>query len=369
MLWAQEDASAAASTASANALGPEAQAVVDQQNAARAEHGLAPLTLNPLLTQAAQNHVDDLIAHGMYGHYGSDGSNVRMRVARTSYNAGGWVSENWVTAGNAQSAMQWWMNDWIHRENILNPNWSEIGVGVGIHPGYGMLIFVVDFTRGQQGDAVVAENNAPAMVDPTPLEIPADGLDYTIRPGDTLWTIAARFGIDWTEIARANRLGGQSLLQIDDHLRLPGVNSVGGPEATVQAPEPQSAPKDGQPYTVKAGDTLLSIALQHGLSWQELAENNGLAEDDLLQIDQELRVPASTVPVSVAEESAVAPQVGVFIPAVAVVAATPAYHTVQRGDTMISIALEYGLDWYDLLRLNHLTKSSLLSLGQRIRLN
>ena len=36
-----------------------------------------------MLGQAAQNHVDDLVANGIYGHYGSDGSNVRTRVART----------------------------------------------------------------------------------------------------------------------------------------------------------------------------------------------------------------------------------------------------------------------------------------------
>jgi uncharacterized protein YkwD len=78
-------------------LSPEAQQILDDVNQARINNGLLPLRLDPLLTLAAQRHVDDIIANGNWGHYGSDGSNVRTRAARVGYGSSsvseiGWPS-------------------------------------------------------------------------------------------------------------------------------------------------------------------------------------------------------------------------------------------------------------------------------------
>ncbi|HYK14429.1 MAG TPA: peptidoglycan DD-metalloendopeptidase family protein [Burkholderiales bacterium] len=75
----------------------------------------------------------------------------------------------------------------------------------------------------------------------------------------------------------------------------------------VQAPAtaPASAPVAGAPetdprpefYTVKKGDTLYLIALDHGLDYKELAEWNGIENPNVIRIGQQLRLraPASTV--------------------------------------------------------------------------
>ena len=73
---------------------------------------LAGIERKPLLNVAAQNHVDDVIANGNWGHYGSDGSNVRQRAARVGYSTSS-VSENWVAVSDPGQAIGWWMNDWI----------------------------------------------------------------------------------------------------------------------------------------------------------------------------------------------------------------------------------------------------------------
>src|SRR3712207_6940302 len=57
-----------------------------------------------------------------------------------------WVSENWVSAGDAFGAMRWWMGDYIHRVNILTERWSEIGIGVGSRGSE--MIFVTVFSAG-----------------------------------------------------------------------------------------------------------------------------------------------------------------------------------------------------------------------------
>ncbi len=64
---------------------------------------------------------------------------------------------------------------------------------------------------------------------------------------------------------------------------------------------PASAPSDTRPdrYTVKKGDTLYSIALDHGLDYRELAQWNGVTDPGVIGIGQQLRL-TSPVPVTAA---------------------------------------------------------------------
>jgi LysM repeat protein len=331
-------------------------------NQSRADAGLAPLVVHPLLNQAAQSHVDDMIANHLYSHQGSDGSFVRQRVQQTGYAAGGFASENWVSANDVDGGMHWWMNDWIHRENILNPKWQEVGIGVGNDPTGGVILVTV-FTAGQNPSA---ENTASAPANPPKvLTVPPEGSDYTIQAGDTLLDIALRYGLDWVMIAEANHLSSHTLLQIGQVIRLPGVQAGNQPanaktqDAQPNAPLPSSqsssspASSNSQKYKVAAGDTLLGIALKYKLSWQEVANANQLGEHDILQIGQDLVIPTAAKPT--AETAASAPAAHLY--------------TVAAGDTVISIALHFKLDWQTLLRLNGLNESSTLQIGQQLRLD
>lgn len=332
-------------------LAPEAQAVAQAINQRRAENGLPALTLHSLLNQAAQGHVDDMVAHGVFGHVGSDGSFVRQRVQRVGYAAGGYASENWVSATSPETAMSWWMNDWIHRVNILNPRWQELGVGVG-STASGRMIFVTVFTAG---NGVAGDEYVP---DVAVASAPGGGTNYTIQPGDTLIGIAARYGLDWTQIAQANEMHEEALLQIGQTLWLPGVQSLGDTAPVSPAPSgfiPAATNTDGN-YVIQPGDTLLGVAIRYDLTWQELASANGLGEHDLLQIGQAITIPgapaASLATTSAADQTQV----------------QPVYYTVQAGDTIFSIALQHGLDWQALLTLNGFSESSVLQIDQQIRL-
>jgi uncharacterized protein YkwD len=64
----------------------------------------------------------------MTGHIGSDGSTLHSRILAAGYSPS--YSEEIVYAGGGpQAAFQWWMNDTIHREAILNPQSTEGGIG------------------------------------------------------------------------------------------------------------------------------------------------------------------------------------------------------------------------------------------------
>ena len=106
-------------------------------NGERADAGLAPLTLNDKLSSAATAYAADLVGYSYFSHTGRDGSGLLDRVERTGYlprNAGWVLGENlaWGTGALATpgAIMQAWMNSPAHRENVLNPDFREVGIGV-----------------------------------------------------------------------------------------------------------------------------------------------------------------------------------------------------------------------------------------------
>jgi len=348
-------------------LDAAAQTVALAINQQRANAGLPLLALHPLLNLAAQNHVNDMVANYNYSHYGTDGSNVKQRVQRTGY-GNNWASENWVSVSSPDLAIQWWMNSTVHRGNILNGNWHEYGIGFGSHPDNGELIFVAVFAAGQNGDAAQIVMPPP----PEPLPIPAGGVDYTVRAGDTLLSIGLRFGIEWPVIATANGLSEYSLLQIGQVIRLPGVDSIGGPvvENTQVAASAVEEESNGDTfvrrYTVQKGDTLVGIATIYGITWEELASENRLNEFSVISVGEQLRIPGT---VKRAEQPATETSANETTTQTMAEtgSATPEYYVVKSGDTIISIATRYNMGWHELLTLNNLSENSILQLDQKIR--
>ncbi len=106
----------------------------EMMNEARRANSVGLLGWNEDLAAAAQAHADDIATRSDPGHVGSDGSLVAERVARTAYLPYPdrmMVSENW-SSGTALEAMKFFLEDQIHRDNLLLPNWREVGVGHAI---------------------------------------------------------------------------------------------------------------------------------------------------------------------------------------------------------------------------------------------
>ncbi|MEB3317860.1 MAG: ELWxxDGT repeat protein [Cyanobacteriota bacterium] len=115
--------------------------VLQLTNLERAKEGLAPLTRNSLLEQAAQAHVEDMDASNSYlAHTGSNGSSPVDRIKATGYKAA-WVdlgqgSMRTISSENAASGytsanqvVDAWMKSSGHRAAIMDPATKEIGVG------------------------------------------------------------------------------------------------------------------------------------------------------------------------------------------------------------------------------------------------
>lgn len=117
-------------------------------NQERANAGLSTLTINATLADAAQRHAADMACSGRISHTGSDGSTSYARILALGYSPA--FSEEIIYGGGGpQAAMTWWMNDKVHRDAILNPRYTEMGVGYAY------------FAGGSYGDYIAVELATP----------------------------------------------------------------------------------------------------------------------------------------------------------------------------------------------------------------
>jgi uncharacterized protein YkwD len=124
----------AASPAPATPASTNPQDIFDQQilglvNQERAKVGADPLKINEQLDLAADQHTLDQASMNKMSHTGSNGSNMGDRIKNAGYvfsSAGENVAYGF---GDAAAVMSGWMNSEGHRQNILNPNYKEIGIG------------------------------------------------------------------------------------------------------------------------------------------------------------------------------------------------------------------------------------------------
>ena len=102
-------------------------ALLADTNIARNNEKLGALSLNPSLSQAASEKAQDMIDKGYWSHTSPNGTQPWYWIEQVGYNyqeAGENLAKNFTTAGSTISA---WMNSPTHRENVLNPNYQEVG--------------------------------------------------------------------------------------------------------------------------------------------------------------------------------------------------------------------------------------------------
>lgn len=109
-------------------------------------------------------------------------------------------------------------------------------------------------------------------VSSAPIQTPATNT-YTVRSGDTLSSIAAKFGTNYQALASLNGISNPNLIYVGQVLRVSGSASAGSVY-----------------YTVRAGDNLSAIASRYGTSYQSIASLNGLTNPNLIYAGQTLKI-------------------------------------------------------------------------------
>jgi LysM repeat protein len=105
---------------------------------------------------------------------------------------------------------------------------------------------------------------------------------YVVRHGDTLFSIARRYGTSVWALQRANHLANANYIYAGQRLLIP----TGG-----YSPKPPPPPNVGFWYTVRRGDTLSAIGWRYGLSPWAIAAANSLRNPNCIFAGQRLWIP------------------------------------------------------------------------------
>ncbi len=154
--------------------------------------------------------------------------------------------------------------------------------------------------------------------------IPDEYLLYTVKKGDTLYDIAKEYGTTVDTLKNINSLENANLV-INQQIFIPKKEQTG---------------VNNNIYIVKKGDTLFDIAALKGVTVNEIKEANNL-KTDVLQIGQVLNIPT--------------PSTGEI------------NYIVQKGDNLYTIANKYDVTIDDIIKLNNL-KTNVLQIGQVLKI-
>ncbi|PZR34541.1 LysM peptidoglycan-binding domain-containing protein [Caulobacter segnis] len=224
------------------------------------------------------------------------------------------------------------------------------------------------------------------------VEVDGKAQVHTVKSGDTLTSIAKKFGVNVNDLAKDNDIKKGQKLRLGQ--------KISGPASEQKA------------YVVQTGDTMFAIAKRFNVTASALAEENDLSTGAAIKKGQKLKLPdgykdkgpiktTSVVPGTAAPETAVAEEEAAPTPAptpsragsskasrqqaaaaepttvsttalsvtgaVVEVAGKRQIHTVKSGDTLTSIAKKFDVNVSDLAEDNKIKKGQTLRLGQKIK--
>jgi uncharacterized protein YkwD len=135
-----------------------APGLVEQTNDVRSRSGLGTLTLNPLLSQAAQAKAQDMAARGYFLHKAPDGRWSWDLIADLGYEYQAAAENLAVGLGSDDVLVAAWMASPGHRHNILNERYTETGIGIarGRYKGQDTVFVVQLFGRPTRAIATSA---------------------------------------------------------------------------------------------------------------------------------------------------------------------------------------------------------------------
>lgn len=206
---------------------------------------------------------------------------------------------------------------------------------------------------------------------------------HKVAKNDTVWDLSQKYGVSIQAIEALNNIDQNShLIVTGQTLKVPAKDAqVSENNNTAQAADKKADTENTSDVTVKAGDTLWTLAQQYNTSVEKLRELNGLAADaylihpgNVLKVNgtvQATQQPAQTeqpvqqqteqpvVQQEATQEQAQEPQL--------VVSANHTTHTVQAGESLYSIAQAYGVTVDSLRSANNL--GATLLVGQTLTIN
>ena len=169
---------------------------------------------------------------------------------------------------------------------------------------------------------------------------------YTVKSGDTLSSIASSYNTTTSTLTSLNNLSNPNLIYVGQVLK------VAGSSTSTSSSSASQATTSGT-YTVKAGDTLSSIASSYNTTTAALASANSISNANLIYVGQVLKVTGTSSSTSTTTSST---------------SSTSGSYTVKSGDSLSAIAAAHGLNWKTLAAKNNIASPYVIYVGQQLSL-
>ena len=148
---------------------------------------------------------------------------------------------------------------------------------------------------------------------------------YTVKSGDTLARIAAKYGVTVQSIASPNSITNANILTVGRILNIPGKSNT--------------STSGVNKYTVKYGDTLAKIAATYGGTVQSIAAANNIANPNTISIGQVLSITGTYTNSGIK-------------------------YTLKSGDTLGKVAAKYKVTVLELVAANNIANANIVRVGQ-----
>lgn len=178
---------------------------------------------------------------------------------------------------------------------------------------------------------------------------------YTVKPGDTLSSIASKYNTTIPALVELNHIGNVDYLRVNQTIETAQQvkPETAQPQQTDTSQTETITATPALVYTVKAGDTLSLIANQHGVTVADIIKNSNIENANLIYVGQQL-----TLKPEVKAEKPKLPPKPRIIPAVT--------HTVQAGESLWQIANNTKVSIADIANNSHLENANLIYPGQKL---
>ncbi|MCD5413698.1 MAG: LysM peptidoglycan-binding domain-containing protein [Clostridiales bacterium] len=167
---------------------------------------------------------------------------------------------------------------------------------------------------------------------------------YTIQAGDTYWIISRKYGVDINQLMAANNATPQTILNIGDEIVIPS----------------QAQASKNTNYTVKSGDSYWIISRKFNRDIIGLMEYNGHNQNTVLYIGQKIGIPESSSKSNSNSPTNPTNSGKAYI--------TYSSYTVQKGDTIWSLANKFGTPHQELVEANNITTGTVLNIGDMLKI-
>jgi lipoprotein-anchoring transpeptidase ErfK/SrfK len=193
---------------------------------------------------------------------------------------------------------------------------------------------------------------------------------YVVKPGDNLFRIALNHGLTTQQLAAANGITNYAHVYVGQVLTIPARGSYSSASTSAA-----TTSRVAGTYTVKRGDTLFRIALNHGLTAQQLAAANGITNPSHVYVGQVLRIPgagAAAAPAAAAPRTTSPSSAASGSRWIDINLSTQRLTAYQGNTPVFGTAVSTGISWYPTVtgqyRIYHRTPSQTMD-GRRLGFN